>query len=288
MTGFSPEWLALREPADAVARNPHVLAACQRRFADCDELSVCDLGAGTGASLRAFAEGLPPRQHWTLVDHDEANLAAAGEHLMAWADRTEAAEGRLVLSRRTLRIQVDRIRHDLAAGPRGWPAGTGLVVASALFDLTSEKWIGRFVAGLAADHLPLLATLNFDGAIALNPPHRLDAAVAGAFRAHQERDKGFGPAAGGRAADILATRLDDAGYTLTAGASPWHLGPHGEELRAAFLDGVAAAVDETGLLDPGDVDAWRAAGQAARAIEVGHRDLFATPPRPHRAGARTG
>ncbi len=277
MTGFSPEWLALREPADAAARNGQILAACAQAFAGRDELSVCDLGAGTGASLRAFADFLPPRQHWTLVDHDDANLAAARERLKAWADRSEIRGSVFTLFHDSHHIMVEPIRHDLALEPCCWPAGTGLVTASALFDLASGRWIGRFAAALAADRLPLLATLTFDGTIALDPPHRLDAAIAGAFREHQKGDKGFGPAAGSHATDLLAIRLKNAGYTVTVGDSPWRLGPQLEGLRAAFLDGVAAAVAETALLDPDDIAAWRSAGQAASAIAVGHRDLFAMP-----------
>ncbi|MBE0529920.1 MAG: class I SAM-dependent methyltransferase [Rhodospirillales bacterium] len=282
MTGFSPEWLDLREPGDAASRNGEVLAACERAFVGRDEVSVCDLGAGTGASLRAFADVLPLRQHWTLVDHDEANLASARERLIAWAGDSEIRESGFMLFRGGQRITVDLVRRDLALEPRCWPDGTELVAASALFDLASEEWIRRFATALAADRLPLMATLTFDGTIALAPPHRLDAAIAGAFQAHQERDKGFGTAAGCRATDILAACLKDAGYMVTIGYSPWRLSPSLEGLRAALLDGVAVAVGETGLLDPQDIAVWRAAGQAASSIVVGHRDLFAAPDQPDR------
>lgn len=275
MTGFSPEWLALREPADGAARNKDVRATCAQTFAQRDDLSICDLGAGTGASLRALADLLPPRQRWTLVDHDEANLAAARERLSTWADNSAIRESGFTLFRGRHRIVVEPIRRDLAREPHCWPAATDLVTASALFDLASGEWIDRFAAALAADRLPLLATLTFDGTIALDPPHRLDAAVADAFRVHQERDKGFGPAAGSRAADILVAHLANAGYAITTGDSPWRIVSRQQGLRTAFLDGVAMAVEETGRLDPHDIAAWWSAGQTARTITVGHRDVFA-------------
>lgn len=73
MAGFSPEWLALREPADHAARNPQVLAAVGGYFADKASLSVLDLGCGAGSNLRGTYAALPDRQHWTLVDHDASS-----------------------------------------------------------------------------------------------------------------------------------------------------------------------------------------------------------------------
>lgn len=277
MTGFSPAWLKVREAADSAARHPAVLKACAAAFSGRGSLAVCDVGAGTGASIRAFADLLPGRQTWTLVDHDAANLAAAGTALKRWADRTEGDQHTLILRHGARRIEVVRVRHDLAPQPHCWRAGIDLVVATAFLDLASAEWIGRFVGELAADRLPLLATLTFDGTLALDPPHRLDAAIAAAFTAHQGRDKGFGPAAGPRAADVLVARLRDAGYRVTEGESPWRLDRSMTPLRTPLIEGIGAAVAETGVLDPVDMAAWREAALAADFVRVGHRDVFAMP-----------
>jgi trans-aconitate methyltransferase len=83
MSGFSAEWLALREPADRRARSRALVAELRSVFAGRDTAAVIDLGCGTGSNLRALAASLPRRQSWRLVDRDPALLSAARERLAA-------------------------------------------------------------------------------------------------------------------------------------------------------------------------------------------------------------
>jgi len=77
VSGFSAEWLALREPLDMRARNKDVLDAVAIAFGDRDALSIVDLGSGTGSTVRALTARLPKRQAWRLVDNDPVLLADA-------------------------------------------------------------------------------------------------------------------------------------------------------------------------------------------------------------------
>ena len=262
MSGFSPEWLALREPADLAARNRRVLESCQRAFSRHSDLIICDMGAGTGASVRAFADLLPRRQDWILIDHDHRNLSAAIAALSGWTGD------------RDIRFQARQF--DFAQTPACWPENTGLVTASALLDLSSRAWIDAFVTALAARGLPLLATLTVDGAMAMMPAHPLDQAVFAAFRRHQTGDKGFGPAAGGDAAMYLERRLADAGYTVEAGESPWVIDRASPALLNALLTGIADATRETRELKPAEIEDWLGYSAAhCSALTIGHRDVFA-------------
>ena len=272
MSGFSADWLALREPADAAARSPVVLEALRRRFAGRKAVTVCDLGAGTGAAVAAFGPFLPARQRWLLVDADAGNLAAAKR------------------LRETGTVTVEPVLADLADDasplPAPWPApgfaACDLVTATALFDLASPAWIARLADRLAAERVPLLAALTYDGKQDFSASHPADAAMLAAFNRHQRLDKGLGgPAAGPDGATVLAAALEAMGYDITIAPSPWRLdGGRDAALIAAVLDGWAAAVVDAGYVSHQTVDDWRQTHLGrADSLCVGHWDLLALPPR---------
>lgn len=277
MSGFSASWLALREPVDHAARDAALLRAVAARLAGLECPRIMDLGAGAGSNLRATAPYLGPRQHWTLVDHDAALIAAALDSTAAWADSVEAREEHALTVRKdgrqiTLRGQIC----DLAAQPAPWrDERPDLVTAAALFDLVSSSWLDRFAAELSAARLPLYTTLIYDGMAAWDPPRLKDPAMVSAFNAHQRSDKGFGPACGPDAAARLEGALRQVGYRVERGASPWRL-PAGHPLMPALVEGWAVAVRETGRVDADEVARWAEERRGA-AGTIGHWDLLALP-----------
>lgn len=280
MSGFSPEWLALREPADHAARNADLAARVQAHFQSLDEVTVLDLGCGTGSNLRALAPGLPLRQTWRLVDWDRKLLDAARDALAAWARQeggdAQEVDGELRLrhSRRDILVRFEQA--DLSSDPTSVLADADLVTATAFFDLVSTEWIARFCEGLAQRGLPLYAVLTYNGDETWEPPHAADAMVLAAFHAHQQGEKGFGPAAGPFAAAHLERVLESHGYRVACAKSPWRLGPDQAALVHELVAGSAVAVAETGLVPPEVLKSWRTERAANSTATIGHTDLFAT------------
>jgi SAM-dependent methyltransferase len=276
MSGFSADWLALREDADHAARNRELLETFAASFAGREHVRVLDLACGAGSNLRGQALYLPPRQSWRLVDHDPRLLDAARAKLIAWADRVEA-EAPLTLQKADRRLEIAFLRSDLSRFNSTFLASDlDLVTAAAFFDLVSAAWITQFCEALAKQRLPLYAVLTYDGNERWSPAHEADVAVLAAYRAHQSRDKGFGPAAGPRAPALLRDALERRGYCVETASSPWRLGPAQAELARALAEGSAQAVAETGLVAAEILSAWRASRRIATTAEIGHADLFAS------------
>jgi SAM-dependent methyltransferase len=281
LTGFSAQWLDLREAADQRARNRKLQRALAKHFDAQGRLTIVDLGCGTGANLRATAPLLGRDQHWTLVDRDQDLLDAAAQRLRSWADSADRKESQLVLSKGGKRIDVEFRRADLAGdleaalGPKA-----SLVTASALFDLASAAFISGLARAVANRQAAFYTVLSYDGDQRWTPEHASDAAMLDAFHTHQRRDKGLGPAAGPDAPATLSEAFSAAGYRVTEGDSAWRLGPGDATLIAELAGSFAAAVAETGLVNASTIATWSALTRAGAV--VGHTDTLALPSHPDR------
>ncbi|MFI1394291.1 methyltransferase domain-containing protein [Streptomyces sp. NPDC020681] len=289
---YAPEWLALREGADAAARSRELLAPLRQQLAvaakpaDQPERDVAlvirDLGCGTGSMGRWLAPRLNGPQHWILHDHDPDLLELAAARM----PRT-AADG----SRVTVTVERGDVAHLDADGLRG----TSLVTASALLDLLTRDELDALAAACAAAECPALLALSVVGRVDLTPDDPLDAEMAEAFNSHQRReDRGrrlLGPDAVAAASAAFARH----GMTVRAHNSPWRLGPgsaggqgrpgsgdDGSALMGEWLRGwVDAAVEQSPELAP-RADAYvrrrLAACEAGELrIVVHHSDVLALP-----------
>ncbi|MDW8340981.1 MAG: class I SAM-dependent methyltransferase [Geminicoccaceae bacterium] len=273
MSGFSAEWLALREPYDAAARARELEDELARWAAAREgELRVLDLGAGTGSNVRHLAPRLPSPQSWILVELDPA-LVEAGR-----LRPPPAPEVRVAYRCADLARDLERVLDE----------PVDLVTCSALLDLVSAPWLERLVSVLRARDLAFLAALSFDGRIELAPSHRLDAEVVALVLRHQRTDKGFGPALGPEAASFCAALFSQANDRPHLVRSDWRLGTNDRALQHALVEGWAEAAIAIAPERSASIRAWRderlemiAAGSSR--ARVGHLDLLRLPRRQRRA-----
>lgn len=272
MSGFSAQWLNLREAADHRSRcdfSAALNAAAKRSW------HIVDLGCGAGSNLRYLRPRLPapgnaPSQVWTCIDNDEALLQLlTGESVATLAaDLSNGIAATLATTNLNSATDGDCAR---------------LVTASALLDLVSADWIDELVAACRTHAATAWFALSYDGRIELTPTLAHDSELCQLINTHQRSDKGFGPALGPQAHAYTCDALSAAGFDVIEATSDWLLDASEDALIEQLLDGWLEAAREVAG-DGTVLQRWettrRAELAAGRlAVRVGHRDLLAVPPR---------
>jgi hypothetical protein len=255
----SPEWLLLREPADAAARSAELAERITRQLPAADPLVIHDLGGGSGAMARWLAPRLPGPQRWVVHDRDAELLELAAGQRPAGAA-----------------ITVEARQSDVSSLAPGDVADASLITASALLDiLTEDELVGMLGACTGR---PLLLTLTVVGRVTLIPADPLDAHIVAAFNTHQRRGRLLGPDAVAAAVDVLR----GTGADVLVRPSPWRLDAAHVDLTAEWLGGWVAAACEQAPALAAHAGAYRdrrlaqaAAGELA--VTVDHADLLVLP-----------
>jgi hypothetical protein len=259
----SPDWLLLREPADAAARSAELAERLGRQLATAGRLVIHDLGGGSGAMGRWLAPRLPGPQHWVVHDRDAdlLKLAIAGAPGPA-ADETA--------------VTVEARRSDITRLTRGEFDGASLVTASALLDLLTADALARMLVACAA--CPILLALTVVGRVTLTPEEPLDALMGAAFNAHQRRGRKLGP----YAVAAAACELRGTGAEVLVRPSPWRLDAAHADLAAEWFGGWVAAACEQEPALAGEAGAYRdrrleQAAAGGLAVTIEHADLLVLP-----------
>lgn len=269
----APDWLTLREGADASARSPELVELVRTHLEAAARPGVSavirDLGCGTGSMGRWLAGRLPGPQVWILRDRDAGLLSHAGANMPS-----VAADGAPV----TVRTEEG----DLTGLRATELAGTSLVTASAVLDLLTSEEVDGLAAVCVEAGCAALLTLTVVGSVEIAPFDPLDVVFAAAFDSHQRRPTDgrhlLGPDAGPAAAEAFAQR----GAVVETRPSPWRLGADEAELAEEWLRGwIAAACEQQPDLERHAAAYLRRRLDASAAgelqVEVGHLDVLALP-----------
>jgi hypothetical protein len=263
-TRCPPEWLELREPADAEARSADLLVPLRAYLpAVAGPLVIRDLGCGTGSMGRWLAGRLPGPQHWILHDRDPVLLDLAASSAFG----PVAGGGPVTVA----------AEYGDVTRPADF-TGTSLVTASALLDLLTAEEVEALAAACAAARCAALLALSVTGTVELTPADPLDAEVEAAFNAHQRRVAGGRRLLGPDAPGVAAEAFERHGLTVRRAASPWRLGRG--MLTAEWLTGRAEAV----AIQRPDLPVrpylrrrLEACAAGELSVVVGHTDLLALP-----------
>jgi hypothetical protein len=257
----SPDWLDLREAADAAARSRDLVRQLRSRLPDRGPLVVHDLACGSGSMGRWLGPLLPGPQRWILHDRDPDLLALAQAGVPGHVETRLGDVTRLDLE-------------DLA--------GASLITASALLDLLTEEELAALIAVCVGAACPVLLTLSVTGRVQLLPPDPLDERIAAAFDEHQRRMTSRGRLLGPDAVKTAADGFRRRGAEVVVQPSPWRLGATESDLAGEWLAGWIGAACEQDPDLATEVDLYRRrrlreADAGALALTVCHADLLVLP-----------
>lgn len=265
----SPEWLDLRERADAAARSRELVGHLRHVLPAGGPHLIHDLACGGGAMGRWLAPLLPGPQRWILHDRDRDLLALAGRDVPA-----AAADGAPVAVE-TRATDITRLGADELAGAT-------LITASALLDLLTGGELESLVHRCAAAACPVLFTLSVTGRVLLTPGDPLDARAGAAFNAHQRRATARGTLLGPDALEAAVEAFRRLGADVIVRESPWRLGVADTALIVEWLAGwLGAACEQDGEFAAASSlyrrRRLRDAVAGRLAVTVAHADLLVLP-----------
>ena len=269
VSGFSVEWLDLREAADHRARDRRLLESVIGWLNSLEKKDriVADLGSGTGSTIRGLQSSKLQLSsvHWRLIDNDPEVLAEAIRRHSA----EQIIESFLIDLSDTGKLPLERVR---------------LVTTSALLDLVSANFVRELSQLIKQKNeyrpLGLYSALNYDGTIAWKPCHPLDALMLENFNNDQLTDKGFGPALGPDAAGFLQNQFHTADFHCFAANSPWFLGSADHLLTASLIDGLSETALRSVDLAHEKITEWkefRLKNTIGGTCSVGHIDVLVLP-----------
>lgn len=273
MIGAAQDWLEARVPFDDAARQQSLplLDRAARALLNADpsgtsQLTIVDLGAGTGKSAAWFRDHLTPRLpgrsiQWLLADGHAPSLDIATQHV---------PEADTMVTRLS---DLPQALDDYFPEP---PApGTLLLTCSAVLDVLTQDDVDAILTTLETHQGLGLFLLSITAGWHLTPPDSLDERLARAFAAHQRLGEKLG-ADGGH---VMLLAAHDRGLRATRGHSPWQLSGqhHAEFIRQFLTERVAAVIEAEPDVEAEALD-WLATrnGQAAEglSVTVDHLDVL--------------
>jgi len=265
----SPQWLDLRESADAAARSRDLVRHLRRRLSAGGPLVIHDLGCGSGAMRRWLAPLLPGPQHWVLHDRNPYLLT------LAEADQPDPGADGSAVSVETRLSDVTRLGRDELADAT-------LITASALLDLLTADELVGLMRACAGAGCPVLLTLSVTGRVQWLSADPLDSRVAASFDAHQRRATPRGRLLGPDAVEAAAAGFRRRGAEVIVRPSPWRLGVADTGLAIEWLTGWVGAACEQEPALAAEADLYRRrrlreAEGGRLAVTVGHADLLVLP-----------
>ncbi len=289
-----PRYLASKKSVDDRALNQGVWDALAEYLDDPWDVEILEIGGGIGTMIERLLErDTLQHVHYTLLDEQPENIAAARERLPQWADEhnflTSWDGEKLVFWKNGQVTKVTFLAEDLFDFLARRPAEQqyDLLIAHAFLDLVDiPATLPRLFETIKPEGR-FYFTINFDGETIFEPAVPGDNEIMAAYhRTMNERIIDGTLSGDSRAGRHLFTHLRaTSGQILAAGASDWIVYapyPADETYFLHFIvDTVRGALD--GKIAPRQIENWASARHAqiesGTLVYIAHQlDFFGSVP----------
>ncbi len=281
-TNFTIQWLKERFVFDSFARNKQVEKTCLDYFQDKNNMSILDIGSGTGASCIYFMEKISANQIWTMVELNPDLAKASLERITDFATKNAyivqstnrqifMQKGRKFITVKVLQESFLELERFIDLGGIDW------VTATAVFDLLTRDMFRKFITTLMGRKIPVLATINYEG-MSIFPASDQNKHYTDLYSKHMQRLQDFGRTMGGDVTPNAIQFFQEKNSIYTLGESNWKISSKNTKMIQYLLNYMQAAISE--LLNTNDekqaFKIWLAEKyqQKNLSMEVRHWDFF--------------
>lgn len=224
------DWLWLRYPLDASARNRRLERRALSQLSKRKELRVLDLGSGAGANMGYYHSLLPASTQWWLLERDKALLMQLPKFI-EWLSKKEGD----AIPQRFYPVKADFLNPDCPIYSHSFD----LVLANAVFDLLSAEQFQRLLQLFRqawAERSPVfLFTLNLDQGLEFSPADEDTAQWCQSYEGHMHRLQYFGRAMAAYCGGWMEKLFRENGFKVESGPSNWEIAPWQREVLLAKL-----------------------------------------------------
>jgi hypothetical protein len=233
-TNFQEEWLDIRYPFDAAARNPKVHVQFEDHFSGYDQLRLWDIGSGTGNNFRYWFTKLAMPQEWRFIELNEdlgrRSLEKVNGYIASTASNHFTVEWK------------NESFLELSFG-KGENSKPHAILANAVFDLLTPSMFTAFAEYLIDHNIPLLSTINFEGMEFMDGTYQ-DKYYVNCYIQHMNRIQDYGRTLGSDCNAFAKSFYEKRGIKHIFGQSNWQIKETDSALLLATLNYMSEAVPE--------------------------------------------
>ncbi len=248
---FDIDWLNERYPFDVEARDKALESKVVAYLANKSELTLVDVGAGTGSNCLYFIKQFPQNQKWYLIEQNGDLKKATIKRLKDYAAyhkyNFERKKETIKITAPKRKVTVTIINDSLLnLATLVNLKKVDLVLANAVFDLFSSDQMTELVNLIAANKLAFYHTLGYEG-MTFEPSDPFDDVFVDSYNTHMERPQDFGQALGKKANAFMAQLFEKQDSSVETAASIWQIEPVDIRMHYYLLNFMENALAEMDL-----------------------------------------